>query len=304
MGLYDRDYYRDEQPGIRLSTNWSAVATLIGINVLVFIAELFTTGPRASWIEHHLALQPDLLEHPWNFWQLLTYGFVHDSSSPWHIVFNMIGLWFFGSEVETVYGKLEFYKVYISTIILAGLANLIISSTSQIQGPLIGASGGVMGVAVIFACHFPRRLIYIYGIIPVPAMVCVIAFVALDFVGTLSTQDPMKGPSVAHWAHLAGAAFGFLYYRTGWNLFRLWPRGWSAKRIRMPMRGPKLRVHRESDDEIDEAPPDDYLTTGRLQKRVDELLEKISRSGEGSLTDEERQFLADASRRYQQQRRR
>jgi len=271
--------------------------------VLVFIAELFTSGPRFSWVEQNLALQPNLFEHPWNFWQLLTYGFVHDSSTPWHIVFNMIALWFFGTEVEVVYGKREFFKIYISTIILAGLANLIIESTSRVQGPMVGASGGIMGIAVIFACHFPKKLIYIYGIIPVPALFCVIAFVAIDILGALSKQDP-NGPLVAHWAHLAGAAFGFLYYRTGWNLFRLWPRGWSAGRIRMPMRGPKLRVHRESDDEINEPPPDDYLTTGRLQKRVDELLEKISRTGEGSLTDEERQFLADASRRYQQQRRR
>jgi hypothetical protein len=73
-------------------------------------------------------------------------------------------------------------------------------------------------------------------------------------------------------------------------------------KLKIPGRGPKLRVHREPAD--DDAPADDYLTTGRLQQRVDELLEKISTSGEGSLTNEERKFLADASRRYQQKKRR
>jgi hypothetical protein len=66
---------------------------------------------------------------------------------------------------------------------------------------------------------------------------------------------------------------------------------------------PKFRVHREAEEDDIEPEPDTYLTTGRLQKRVDELLEKISRSGEASLSEEERQFLADASRRYQQRRR-
>ncbi len=72
--------------------------------------------------------------------------------------------------------------------------------------------------------------------------------------------------------------------------------------MRMPRWKTKLRVH-DADAEKGE-PPDDYLTTGKIQKRVDQLLEKISREGEASLTAEERQFLADASRRYQQQRRR
>ncbi len=118
----------------------------------------------------------------------------------------------------------------------------------------------------------------------------------MDLLGTQSSES-----DVAHWAHLGGAAFGFLYYKTGWNLFRLWPSGWSARSFRIPGRGPKLKVHREADET--EEPADDYLTTGRIQQRVDELLEKISRSGEASLTAEERQFLAEASRRYQQQRR-
>ena len=295
MGVYDRDYYRDDRPGIRLSAarNWSAVTTLILINVAVFVADMFSGD---HWIADHLALQSDLFQHPWQAWQLLTYGFVHDPNGIAHILFNMIALYVFGAEVESVYGKREFYKLYLSLIILSGLFNVTLQAVMHQPGNVIGASGGIMGVAVIFACHFPRRLLYIWGILPVPAFVLVIGFIVLDLLGTQSRES-----DVAHWAHLGGAAFGFVYYKTGWNLFRLWPRGLSGKKFRIPGRGPKLRVHTETDDM--EEPADDYLTTGRIQQRVDQLLEKISQTGETSLTAEERQFLADASRRYQQQRR-
>jgi hypothetical protein len=220
----------------------------------------------------------------------------------WHILFNMVALYVFGMDVENVYGKREFYKLYISLIILAGFFNVSLQAIMQHFQPamhpssVVGASGGIMGVAVLFACHFPRRLLYIWGILPVPAYGLVIGFVLLDLLGTQSGQS-----DVAHWAHLGGAAFGFLYYWTGWSLFRLWPGRLSRRSFRLPGRGPKLRVHREGDEIVE--PADDYLTTGRIQQRVDQLLEKISRSGESSLTAEERQFLADASRRYQQQRR-
>lgn len=302
MGLYDRDYYRDEPSGIRLAADWSAVGTLIVINVAVAVVGLFLPIDlltKKNWLTENLALAPDLFHHPWNFWQLLTYGFLHDSADIWHLAFNMLGLWVFGRDVEGVYGKREFYKLYISLIILSGLFDQVVQLAANNSHPVIGASGGVMGLAVIFACHFPRRKMLVFPIpIPIPAAVLVGVYVVLEFLATQSRQS-----NIAHWVHLGGAAFGFLYYRTGWSLFRLWPRGWSVGTIRLPGRGPKLKVHRDVDDEGD-VPADDYLTTGRLQQRVDQLLEKISRSGEGSLTEEERQFLADASRRYQQQRRR
>src|SRR5258708_486439 len=101
MGLYDREYYREEKSGIRL--------------VADFLAEIFTKqAGQHTWLEENLGLQPDFFQHPWTVWQLLTYGFVHDSETPWHVAFNMLGLWVFGAEVETVYGKREFLKLYSS----------------------------------------------------------------------------------------------------------------------------------------------------------------------------------------------
>jgi membrane associated rhomboid family serine protease len=302
MGLYDRDYYREEEPrGIRLAANWSAVTTLIAVNVAIAVCGMFMPIDRhtkQNWLTEHLGLQPDLFHNPWNFWQLLTYGFLHDPLNILHLASNMLGLFVFGRDVETVYGRREFYRLYISLVIMSGLFYEVVQIVSPSNHPVIGASGAVMGVAVLFACHFPRRKLYVIPFpFPIPAAVLVSLYAIYEF---WATQD--QGSLVAHWVHVGGIAFGFLYYKTGWSLFRLWPSRWNVGAIRLPRRGPKLRVHQEIED--DEPPPDDYLTTGRLQKRVDQLLEKISTSGEGSLTDEERQFLAEASRRYQQQRRR
>ncbi len=296
MGLSDREYYRDEPSGFNLGGDWSAMATLIVINAVVFLVGMFTpiVNPfnGSNWVQENLALEGDLFKHPWDAWQLLTYGFVHGDI--WHIVFNMLGLFVFGRDIEAVYGRKEFYKLYLSLIVMAGLVFVATHTALDERGKTIGASGGVMGVAVIFACHFPRRSMYIIPIpIPIPAVVLVGFYILMDLIGAQNRQS-----EVAHWAHLGGAACGFLEYKPGWSFVRLWPKGLKLK---VPGRGPKLRVHRETPDD---EPADDYLTTGRLQKRVDELLEKISTSGEGSLTDEERKFLADASRRYQQQRRR
>jgi membrane associated rhomboid family serine protease len=296
MGIYDREYYRDEPQGMRFGGDWSAVTTLIVMNVAVAIVGLFLPTNRfgENWLTENLGLQPDLVHHPWNFWQLLTYGFLHSPTDILHLAFNMLGLWVFGRDVEAVYNRREFYKLYLSLIILSGLFTSVVEAAGARMGPIIGASGAVMGVAVLFACHFPQRMMLVFPIpIPIPAWLLVSVYVGLEILQTTNKES-----HVAHWTHLGGAAFGFLYYRTGWNLFRLWPRGWA---VSLPRFRQRLRVHRPDDREEE---TEDYLTTGRLQRRVDELLEKISREGESNLTSEERQFLTDASRRYQQQRRR
>src|SRR5262249_26294290 len=147
MGLYDRDYYREDKPGIRLGGNWSAVTTLIVANVAVSVVGLFffPANPitKSNWLTENLGLGSDLFQHPWNAWQLITYGFVHDPTSIWHLAFNMLALWVFGRDVETVYGKVEFFKLYFSLLILAGLFDLVLKIGSPNSGRVVGASGGI-----------------------------------------------------------------------------------------------------------------------------------------------------------------
>lgn len=287
MGLYDRDYIRDEaQPGFRLGAR-SMVVNLIIINSVVFLVDFFFFERHS--LSEFLEVKADLLRKPWNCWQLLTAGFVHDPRDVWHIVFNMWGLYLFGADVEDKYGSKEFLRVYLTMIVFASLVWVLATNAMHPveagdRPPVMcGASGAVVGISVLFALHFPRRMLLLMGVLPMPAWLLVTLFVAGDIYGVGQTRD-----NVAHTAHLGGAAFAALYYFSGLNLGRLIPTSLSLRGLRPR---PKLRVHEpESREE-------------NLTSQVDRILEKISREGESSLSAKERQILEDASRRYQQRRR-
>ena len=278
MGIYDRGYYREEQRGAWLG-NRSMVFNLIVLNVVIFLADHLVDN---YWISTTLGLKSDLARAPWQFWQLLTYGFVHDPTSILHVGLNMFGVWLFGTDVEQIYGRMEFLRIYVSTIIVAGLIWAGVETGVGGHAELVGASGGVMGLMIIYVLHFPQRTFYIYGIIPLKAWALGTLYVLGDLLGAAENTD-----NVAHLAHLSGVAYGFVYYRSGWNLGRLIPRRFSSTMFKLR---PPLRIHDPDSPSRD------------LNEQVDQILEKISREGESSLTKKERRTLEEASRRYQRRR--
>lgn len=278
MGLYDRDYIRDdEQPGYFLGGQRSMVTTLILLNVGVFLVDVFMEGRLSEF----LALKSDLFQKPWNAWQLLTAGFAHDPSSLMHVGFNMFELWLFGRDVEAIYGRKEFLRLYLSLIVLSSLVWVISANAVHRPAMLIGASGAVVGIMIVYVLHYPRRIFNIWGILPVPAWLLGSLLILQNISGALQQRG-----NVAYVAHLAGAAFAYVYYSTGWNLGRWWPSRFSLSSLKPR---PKLRVHEPEPEES-------------LGDQVDRILEKISRQGEASLTAQERRTLEDASRRYQKRR--
>ncbi|HEY1600033.1 MAG TPA: rhomboid family intramembrane serine protease [Pirellulales bacterium] len=283
MGLYDREYYRDDRPGTFLGGDRSMVTNLILVNVGVYLLDLLLDGQ----IREHCSLRADLFRHPWDAWQLLTAGFIHDRGIM-HIVVNMLVFFFFGRDVEGTYGRMEFLRIYLSLIVLSSLA-WVISQTLQDRpvGLMMGASGAVMGVLILYVLHFPKRLIYIYGVIPLPAWAAAVLYVGYDLLG-FSGSRQAGDKNVAYEAHLAGALFAFLYFKSGINLGRLMPAGMKLPRLGSR---PQLRVHDPSND-----------VAGSLDQRVDTILDKVAREGIESLSDAERKLLEDASRRYQRRR--
>jgi membrane associated rhomboid family serine protease len=286
MGLYDRDYYRDDEPQHGFSGGArSMVTTLILVNAGVYLVQMFSQSPALT---NFLGLQQGLFHTEWRVWELVSYGFAHDPENIFHVLLNMFVLWMFGIEVEGLYGKRQFLGAYLTAVIVAGLGWLVFENMvhPSRQSVLLGASGAVTSIVVLFCCHFPMRPIYLFGILPLPAWILGVLYVLQDIWGM---QQSMRGagPQIAYAAHVAGALYGFLYFRTRWSLDRLVPRRFS---LSMPRRRPKFTIHREE-------PPEENMS-----QRVDEILEKISREGEASLSDDERRILQDASRRYQQRR--
>lgn len=294
MGIYDRDYARDDRPGVFLGGERTMVTNLLLVTVGIYILQILVdpSNPRATQpIAQFLALRQEilsskLLTHPWWIFELVTYGFAHSRNDIMHILGNMFLFWFFGRDIEAKYGKKEFLSIYLTTIVLAGLAWLLVEYATGSKGqgpPLIGASGGVMGVMLLYVLHFPKRTLLIWGIIPVPAWALAAVWLLMDIQGAIG-----RSGNVAYSAHLAGAAYGFAYYRTGWTLAMLLPGTFSLKSLK---RRPKLRVH--DPDEHEEA----------ISQQVDEILRKIQEQGQDSLTAKERRTLERASRRYQQKHR-
>jgi membrane associated rhomboid family serine protease len=296
MGLYDRDYVREEPRGFFLGGNRSVVTNLILLNVGVFLVDVLFCAHDledrsvAHYLSDWMEVSADVFHQPWMAWQLLTCGFAHDPTNIWHVAGNMFMLWLFGRDVETIYGRREFLTIYLTMIVVASLA-WVVSQVVLFGGfathYLLGASGAVAGIMILNVLHFPRRLFYFWGVFPVPAWLLATLYIGQDVMGYNNSLRTRSG-GVAFEAHLAGAAFAFLYYYTGWNFGRLMPRrlSWS-----MLKRRPKLTLHQPPRREED------------LGRQVDRILEKISREGEASLTQAERRTLEEASRHYQQRRR-
>lgn len=294
MGIYDRDYSREQPSGFTLGGQRSMVTNLLLINVAIYLVDwIFLKGEpvgidmKGKFIYEPVlyklgALAPQLFSEPLKAYQLLTYGFLH-AMTPMHVAGNMYMLWLFGREIENVYGRAEFLRLYLTMIVTAGLVWVI---QQQIAGPsasgMVGASGAVTGVLVLFALHYPKRTILLFLVLPAPMWVVGVLYVAADIYGAMGSHG-----NVAYVAHLAGAAFAFLYYRFGWNLGRL-TRGLPS--LKMPKGRPKLKVH------------DPDARERQLDRQADAILEKISREGEGSLTRKERKIMEDASRRAQRRR--
>jgi len=295
MGYQDRGYYRSSAA---FAPEWTAVGIVIWINVAIWLLNFIGAAgllPVRFSLNDLGALRSDLPQHlPTHFWQLLTYGFLHDGpslahphpSNPMHLLFNMLTLWFFGREAEAILGRAEFLRFYCLSIVLAGIAWVVAARLGGQGGSLVGASGGVMAVLALFIRYHPHETLLLWGVLPVPAWALGVLYLVFDLQGAASGGD-----RVAHTAHLAGATFGLLYAWRGCSLESLGRLpDWTA-RVRSRMRV----VHPDDDDAgagaREQAPASD---------EVDRILAKIGRSGESSLTPAERQTLAEASRRLRE----
>ncbi len=192
---------------------YNAAFIIIGLNILVFLIN--NISPRSL---AYMVLSPAYIIREGWYWQFFTYMFTHGSIS--HILFNMLGLFFFGNQVERRMGSHEFLLFYLSSGVLAGLFSFIFYRlTGQYYVYLLGASGAVYAVLLAFATYFPTSRIYIMGIIPVRAPILVLIFTAI----AIFSQVFNSGSNVAHLTHLAGFGIAFIYFaaRLGINPFKV-----------------------------------------------------------------------------------
>lgn len=186
---------------------------LLIANAVVFLLEM--TGGGNALIAQ-FALWP--LGERFAPWQLVTYGFLHGNLT--HLVFNMFGVYMFGSDLERVWGPQRHLVFYTTSVVTAGLVQLVFAELTGSFYPTLGASGGVFGLLLAFALYFPhRRVMLLIPPIPMPAWVFATLYGVIELV--LGVTGTASG--VAHFAHLGGMLGGFL-------LIRHWRSGTKRRR--------------------------------------------------------------------------
>jgi rhomboid family protein len=307
MGIYDREYYRDKTRGAGWLTGAApACKAIIFINVAVFVAQKFI-GPSLDQI-----LQANSYDifHKFQVWRLLTATFLH-AEWPWHILMNMLFLWMVGREMESFYGTRDFVAMYLSAAVFSTLCWAIADTFDPNAGraSMIGASGAVMAVVVLYTLYYPRREILLMFIIPVEMWLLLVIFLGMDLLQFLS---PVRESGVAYAAHLGGAVFGYLFKVGDLRLSRL------EKMLRRP---PRLRIvsaePRESTSPSrptmgptwspstaasTRPAPTAVVPEEQFDEKLDEILVKIAREGRGSLSEDENRVLEEASRRARNRR--
>ena len=293
MSNYNDSYYKPGF-GVTIGSKWTRVIMiLIIVNVTGFIVQLlFSTissqwgvptmgmSPETDGVVHHVALGPDRfttlfwLYQPlaigklW-LWQFVTYMFLHSVSDPWHIIFNMLVLWMFGSEVEKAMGTRRFLTMYFTAGIFAGIFGCLFTPNN----PILGASGAIFAVEIAFAMFYPNATI-IFFVFPIKAKYLVTIFAGITVFNCLMPT----GGNVAHFAHLGGLLYGFLF-------------------IRYEPRFTNFIISRQNQQKENE-----YRKEEEVRKVVDALLDKVNRTGMKSLTRRERSYLKNASKRYRKMR--
>ena len=140
-------------------------------------------------------------------WQLFTYLFLH--GGVFHLVFNMLALWMFGSPLESDWGTRRFLRYYFICGVGAGLFDLVLSLILGGGRPTIGASGAIYGVLLAFGVCYPEQTVLMNFLFPIKAKYMVAIYAAIALYSSLGVNS-----GVSNIAHLGGMAVGFVYLKT------------------------------------------------------------------------------------------
>lgn len=246
-------------------------------------------------------------------WQVFTYQFLHGGF--FHLFFNMFALWMFGMELETLWGSRRFLTYYLLSGVGAAIVQILIATV-----PTLGASGAVYGILLAFGMTFPNRQIFMFPLfIPIKAKYFVMIFAGIELFSGLRGSD-----GIAHFAHLGGAATGFLLLKYGEELgiYKFFEKIYgsltsnvgssasgsfsSGSSYSTPSSG-GAKVHKmftRQEEKIPTTEPvrkqtQNFSVAGEeiTQQRIDAILDKISESGYQNLTEKEKNILFELSKR-------
>jgi membrane associated rhomboid family serine protease len=263
-------------------TPW--VVRLIAANMVVLL--LMRTIFISPELTSALAFSPAAaLTAPWTFF---TYMFVH--AGLLHLLGNMFMLFVFGTPVESRMGSRAFILYYLLCGVGGAVFSLALSSITNV-GPMVGASGAVLGVALAFAMYWPDAELIVFPLpVPIRARTLVALLIGADVLFAFLTP----GDGIAHVAHVGGALSGYLYFRMqGLSRRSPQPPPRAVERVVMVQSG---SAEPERRTPVTTARPRRRVDADPVAAEVDRVLDKISEKGIASLTPAERRFLDEVSK--------
>jgi membrane associated rhomboid family serine protease len=243
---------------------------LIGVNLAVFVAQLFVEAYQPGLVREYLGFSEHGLRSAYG-WQFFTAMFLHDG--PWHLLGNMLILYLLGRDVESIIGQRHFLFLYLSGAAIGELGHLFIMPSTTV---LLAASGGVAAVLVTYATILPELELtsMIFFVLPVRLKAKHLGWGALG-IALLGVVFDRYGV-VTHSVYLGGCMAGWFYaHLLGFGRPSVLQRA--------------LRQRRAEVERYQAMSPDQFIS-----EEVDPVLDKISREGMQSLTWNERRILARA----------
>jgi len=249
--------------------------SLLIINAVLFLLPLLLQMDTTA-INRSFGFVPAEALGSGKVWMLVSYMFLHGSFG--HLFMNMLMLWMFGTTVERQWGSKPFLWYYMVCGVGGAITTWVSGPSSMV--PTIGASASVLGVLLAYAMMYPDRKVYIYFLFPVRMKYLMWGLAALNlFAAFNASQD-----GIAHFAHLGGMLFGWLYLKQDWRMGSM-GRKMRARSARAKMDSHKRRAETSS------------LGRDEHMREVNRILEKINREGMDSLSQEELRILREASDR-------
>lgn len=313
MGIYDREYYRDDEGRAGWFSGVApATRSLIAIHVILFLIGVLSTGNEVgpSFYHYLIAQSAAIFEH-FQIYQLLTAPFAPAPNNLLAIAFELLILYWVGREMEPIYGTREFAWLYVMAGVLSTLAWAVFDyfGPGHGQGFYLGPGGAIAAILVLFTLYAPNREVLLFFVLPVKMWVLLVVFLGFDVFNLLQQLQAAGagrgGGNTMYFAHLAGAAYGWAYKAMDIR----WTRWLNFQWLRRP----RFRVvHPEGREPVRSGRPAPFsssrpsasglVTEEQLDSRVDEILAKIAREGRSSLTEEEQRILQEASRRARNRR--
>lgn len=278
MGLYDRDYtqadfqsqYRN-MPQMRMSFPklTPVVKWLLIANISIYVVSVLTSlGP---FIYDWFRLDTTSIGRALQIWRLISYQFLHDPRLIFHIIFNMLGLYFLGPTLERHWGSKRFLIFYLGCGVAGGLFYMLLVGIGFLPPrPMLGASGAILGLLAACAILFPQFVV-IFFIFPVPIRLAVVILTVAYFFFVVTGSENAGG----HACHLAGMAAGAAYVLSG-----SWRNKFKTK-FQSGQWEKKIAEQRN------------------LQIELDRILDKVHSSGIHSLTSWEKKILKKATKAEQ-----